>query len=404
MMFSFFADTTLYTAFLSLFIQLVSAASIPNIAPRCASDFNNGKPLRVGLPANPSGSLYCHGPYGIQAKAGIPFSRANRGKLLFYGKGEGNTPDGVTDQWIDQGGIDDPKQSACGIPHNAYSISHVAIHPYWLKYAPLDRYCRPDICISFWDEHWQTDMMLKVTDICSTDPSKPNSCRQPGDIKIDRTKAKIWSGQGGDPRQAKDIPGLGGDSWAQPTIWFFRDCWADGMVQDAYDDDKNWFARPKFYNNLGQTMDFDTDIYRINQALFPDNQRHANCAYNTSCQSNAIEPYRDWTPNSPDAAWEPICGGQGFSGKQAPANTQCPQIQGVGGTPDTAAAFHESDLGHDIVKQVESRSRNRVAAAPAAAGGTDYIGSDVCGNGGCKNLAEYCAAVKRNGKSDSRCN
>lgn len=69
--------------------------------------------------------------------------------------------------------------------------------------------------------------MLKVTDICSTDPSKPNSCRQPGDIKIDRTKAKIWSGQGGDPRQAKDIPGLGGDAWHKPTIWFFRHCWAD---------------------------------------------------------------------------------------------------------------------------------------------------------------------------------
>ena len=88
-------------------------------------------------------------------------------------------------------------------------------------------YCRPDICISFWDEHWQTDMMLKVTDICSTDPSKPNSCRQPGDIKIDRTKAKIWSGQGGDSRQAKDIPGLDGDAWHSPTIWFFRYCWAD---------------------------------------------------------------------------------------------------------------------------------------------------------------------------------
>lgn len=43
----------------------------------------------------------------------------------------------------DQGGVDDPKQSACGIPHNAYSISHVAIHPYWLKYAPLDSKVTP---------------------------------------------------------------------------------------------------------------------------------------------------------------------------------------------------------------------------------------------------------------------
>ncbi|KAI4247184.1 MAG: hypothetical protein L6R40_001527 [Gallowayella cf. fulva] len=218
---------TLYIAFFIFIIPLVSASIIPKASPRGVSAFNNGKPLRVGFEANPTGSLYCNGPYGIDTKAGIPFSRANRGKLLFYGKGEGNTPDGVTDQWINQGGVDDPKQSACGIPHNAYSISHVAIHPYWLKYAPLDRYCRPDICISFWDEHWQTDMMLKVTDICSTDPSKPNSCRQPGDIKIDRTKAKIWSGQGGDPREAKNIPGLDGDAWHSPTIWFFRHCWAD---------------------------------------------------------------------------------------------------------------------------------------------------------------------------------
>ncbi|KAI4186257.1 MAG: hypothetical protein L6R41_003592 [Letrouitia leprolyta] len=245
--------------------------------------------------------------------------------------------------------------------------------------------------------------MLKVTDICSTDPGKPNSCLQPGDIKIDRTKAKIWSGQGGDPRQAKDIPGLGGDAWDKPAIWFFRYCWADGMIQPAYDDDRNWFARPKFYNNLGQTMDFAGDIYRINQVRYPDSQRHANCAYNTSCQGNAIEPYRDWSPGSPEPSWQPICGGQGFSGKIAPPNTQCPQLQGAGGTPDTAAAFHESDLGHDIVRQVESEGRNRVSVATTTAGGTDYIGSDVCGNGGCRTLGEYCVAVKRNGKNDPRC-
>ncbi|KAI4137257.1 MAG: hypothetical protein LQ341_005222, partial [Variospora aurantia] len=80
---------------------------------------------------------------------------------------------------------------------------------------------------------------------------------------------------------------------------------------------------------------------------------------------------------SPEPAWEPICGGEGFSGKRAPPSTQCHEMQGVGGTPDTAAAFHESDLGHDIVRQVESQGQNRAGvAAAAAAGGTDYIGSD----------------------------
>ena len=140
-------------------IRFVSAAPGFTPVPRGTSPFNNGTPRFHGLVTNPTGSLYCNGPYGIKDQAGIPFSRANRGRLLFYGKGEGNTPDGVTDQWMyvltfcqtrrvhsilihrdrNQGGVDDPKQSACGIPHNAYAISHVAIHPYWLKYAPLDR-------------------------------------------------------------------------------------------------------------------------------------------------------------------------------------------------------------------------------------------------------------------------
>lgn len=99
-MHSSFADTVLYTAFSFLIIQLGSTATIPDISPRGTSAYNNGKPLRVGFESNPTGSLYCNGPYGIKPQAGIPFSRANRGKLLFYGKGEGNTPDGVTDQWM----------------------------------------------------------------------------------------------------------------------------------------------------------------------------------------------------------------------------------------------------------------------------------------------------------------
>ncbi|KAI4269031.1 MAG: hypothetical protein LQ337_007511 [Flavoplaca oasis] len=354
----------LYITSIFVILHLVTASTIPKISPRGPSAFNNGQPRRHGLETNPTGSLYTNGPYGINTQAGIPFSRANRGRLVFYGKGEGNTPDGVTDQWVDQGGVDDPKQSACGIPHNAYSISHVAIHPYWLKYAPLDRYCRPDICISFWDEHWQTDMMLKVTDICSTDPNKPNSCRSPGDIKIDRT----------------------------------------GMMQPAYDHDRNWFSRPRFFNNLGQTMDFATSKYRINQVRFPENQRHNNCAYNTSCQGSAIDPYNDWSPSSPSPAWSPICNGRGFSGNTAPA-TQCPELHGEGGTPDTAAAFYQSDLGHEIVRQVEE-SRGQQSQRLAAVGAdetTDYIGSDVCGNGGCRTLEEYCGAVGRNGQSDVRC-
>ena len=96
----YLTDVTLYIAFFVVIIQLVTASPGFKVLPRGASAFNNGQPRRNGLEVNPTGSLYCNGPYGLDTKAGIPFSRANRGKLLFYGKGEGNTPDGVTDQWL----------------------------------------------------------------------------------------------------------------------------------------------------------------------------------------------------------------------------------------------------------------------------------------------------------------
>ena len=67
-----------------------------------------------------------------------------------------------------------------------------------------------DVCISFWDEGWTTDMMLKVTDICSTDPSDPTSCGTPGDIKVDRAKIHVWS-HGGSTE---------GNAWPQPAVWY----------------------------------------------------------------------------------------------------------------------------------------------------------------------------------------
>ena len=57
---------------------------------------------------------------------------------MYFKAGEMNTADGIKDDGA-VGEADDAKQSACGIPDNAYSNSKVAIHPYWLKYAGLDR-------------------------------------------------------------------------------------------------------------------------------------------------------------------------------------------------------------------------------------------------------------------------
>ena len=156
----------------------------------------------------------------------------------------------------------------------------------------------PDLCISFWSTDWKTDMMLKVTDICSTDPSNPAACKKPGDIKIDRTKAKIWSGQGNDPRPAIEIPGLDGDSFERETVWYFRKCWDDvswalfyntyphilighkGMLQEGYDHEGNNYAIPKFYNNLEQSAAYNTDQYYVNQAVYPANRRYKNCQTN----------------------------------------------------------------------------------------------------------------------------
>lgn len=82
-----------------------------------------------------------------------------------------------------------------------------------------------DVCISFWSTDWKTDMILKVTDICSTDPSDPTHCETPDDLKIDRSKAKVWSGSGHIPTQnAQDVQG---DQFGKPAVWFFMKCWAE---------------------------------------------------------------------------------------------------------------------------------------------------------------------------------
>lgn len=75
-----------------------------------------------------------------------------------------------------------------------------------------------DVCISFWREDGLSDMMLKVTDICSTDPDDPTHCATPADIKVDRTKAKIME-------QIDSTPE--GDEYPGKVWWFFMKCWAD---------------------------------------------------------------------------------------------------------------------------------------------------------------------------------
>ena len=65
-------------------------------------------------------------------------------------------------------------------------------------------------------------MMLKVTDICSTDPNDPTHCATPADIKIDRTKARIW-----DNVPNPEDPRISGDQFPDKIWWFFMKCWDD---------------------------------------------------------------------------------------------------------------------------------------------------------------------------------
>ena len=97
--------------------------------------FNNGQPLLAAEP--PDNGQTPPDVYGA-LPVDLPFGRLFHGNANFFSKGQYNTPDGITDKWVPDG-TDSATQSACGIPDNAFSISKVAIHPYFLKYADLSR-------------------------------------------------------------------------------------------------------------------------------------------------------------------------------------------------------------------------------------------------------------------------
>lgn len=61
-------------------------------------------------------------------------------------------------------------------------------------------------------------MMLKVTDICSTDPNDPTYCETPSDIKIDRGKAQIMEGLT-DPPDWQSHPELTGNQYPEQVYW-----------------------------------------------------------------------------------------------------------------------------------------------------------------------------------------
>lgn len=178
-----------------------------------------------------------------------------------------------------------------------------------------------DVCISFWNGKLagkgQSDMILKVTDICSTDPTDPTHCAKPGDIKIDRTKAKIMEQiPGNEPlKSVKQVNGNqfkdGISAASSETWWFFTKCWADALVQPAYTE--NWFAQPPIPNNLDWSQQTEYQQYANNQKSYPQQNppwpTYPNGAYN---QTYVDVPITDWSPTDPDPEWCPIAGGKGW--------------------------------------------------------------------------------------------
>lgn len=98
--------------------------------------FNNGvAQLNTGPPWSSSLAPPLYQPREID----IPFGWMFHGNISMFPSSQLNSGGYMnTDSW-DQNVVDSANQSACGIPDRAYFQKQAAIHPYFLKYAGLDR-------------------------------------------------------------------------------------------------------------------------------------------------------------------------------------------------------------------------------------------------------------------------
>ena len=70
--------------------------------------------------------------------------------------------------------------------------------------------------------------MLKVIDICSTNPADPTYCATPADIKIDRIKADLLFVNERENLTVADNSSLkNGAEYPEKVYWFFTKCWDD---------------------------------------------------------------------------------------------------------------------------------------------------------------------------------
>lgn len=166
-----------------------------------------------------------------------------------------------------------------------------------------------DVCISLWPEGKGGDHIVKVTDVCSTDPDDPTHCADPTQIKVDRAKVQVLY----------QIPGAGIDDedlqkpvYPKGVYWHFTKCWLMGLPQPAYAD--NWFGQPILPNNLHWDIDATQSQMKNNQKTYPDKGWPTypdGSQIPDDAAKAAIVPIKDWTPGQ-EPAWAPIAGGKGY--------------------------------------------------------------------------------------------
>ena len=232
-----------------------------------------------------------------------------------------------------------------------------------------------DVCISFWNGKTgeaSSDMMLKVTDVCTTDPKDPTHCAHPGEIKVDRSKVYIMEKLNSKPLES--YPSLTGNEFTDgESYWFFAKCWADvcrapgslrtieltvlsqGLVLPSYAD--NWFAKPKLPNDLGFAQNTATELWRRNQIAYPLHNpafpKYINGAYNPRYDSTTSPPIPDRSPSDPDPEWCPVAAGNGWG---IPTGKNC------GGSQQPKPAIQESSTSSAVSSAAEPSSKTRVSS------------------------------------------
>ncbi|KAI9795471.1 MAG: hypothetical protein M1833_007001 [Piccolia ochrophora] len=183
--------------------------------------------------------------------------------------------------------------------------------------------CMQDLCISFWREDFKPDMLLKVTDVCTSDSDDGVPCATPHDIKIDRIKAEILYGLE-KPQQGNKYPEKANHEQGSCARSIRK------KRQLVYG------ALPP--NNKELAMNYTRVQYHNNQKSYPANgwSKYEQGAYNdfTKTLNDLAE---NWNPGK-EPCFTPIAGGESTArkGGSCPGSKQPTTSEGTtvkSGTP-----------------------------------------------------------------------